>query len=219
MQGVVKCTGKKGMDLHFKASGVEIDSTECNDAVCSTLQALSQVLNGLHYTGSTRASNSTQLDIHFEGPFVTSLKTGGWHVVEDPSPEWREADEHWGHPKADLLIHLGNSENQKAILEIEKANKKTVWFDFIKLWMFLESEDIGAGVLVCPSNYAHKSGVWNVFEDACRYKRLLARFAGVPREKLRAVGILGYMQLIERDGDYRRWDRREFEEAKRRARG
>jgi len=207
------------MDFHFTVNRVDIDSTECNDAACSTLKALSQTLEGLDYIGSTRVSNSTQLDIHSESPFVARLKAGGWHVVENPSPKLCGADEHWGNPKADLLIHLDDRENQKAVLEIERANKKTVWFDFVKLWMFLESQDIGAGVLVCPSNYAHKSGVWNVFEEARRYKRLLARFARVPRDKLCAIGILGYTQFIQRDGDYRYWNNLEFEEAKRRARG
>ena len=207
------------MDFHFKATQVDMDSAGCNDAVCSALKALSQILEGLDYTGSTRVSNSTQLDIYFETPFLTRLKASGWHVVEHPSPQLRGADERWGNPRADLLIHFGDGEHQKVVLEIEKTNKKTVWFDFIKLWMFLESQDVGAGVLVCPSNYAHTIGVWSVFDEACRYRRLLARFARVPRDKLGAIGILGYTQFVRRDGDYRYWDSFEFQEAKKRARG
>ncbi len=102
----------------------------------------------------------------------------------------------------------------RTVVEIEKANKKTIWFDFIKLWMFIESKQAKAGILLCPQNYAHTHGVWNLYEEACRYKRYLKRFAGVVDEKLSLIGIVGYRQMIYNGIKYKDWNDEEFNRVK-----
>ncbi len=55
-----------------------------------------------------------------------------------------------------MIISLTGLHGIKAVIEIEKGNKKTIWFDFIKMWMFIEAKKADFGVLICPVNYAHK---------------------------------------------------------------
>ena len=80
--------------------------------------------------------------------------------------------------------------------------------------MFIESGQASAGVILCPQNYAHKLGVWKLFDEACRYKKYLLQFAGVTKEKLGFITLLGYEQRIVIDGKSRPWCAEEFKRIK-----
>jgi hypothetical protein len=61
---------------------------------------------------------------------------------------------------------------------------------------------------VCPVNYAHKLGVWKLFDEALKYKKYLRRFASVPENKLNHIGIIGYTQVIKNGSKYNYWDKK-----------
>lgn len=76
------------------------------------------------------------------------------------------------------------------------------------------SKKADLGILVCPVNYAHKLGVWNLFNEALKYKEYLRHFASAPKNKLNSIGIVGYKQLIKNGNKYNWWDKKEFNRIK-----
>jgi hypothetical protein len=155
--------------------------------------------------------------MHFDESVLNQFKTQQWIYSENPQVEMSALGEDWGNPKADFIVSPENMNKYRIVIEIEKANKKTIWFDFIKLWMFIESKQAEAGVLLCPVNYSHTHGTWNLFDEACRYKRYLGRFAEVAKEKLNLIAIVGYKQMIKKGLKYKLWDEKEFNTIKKSA--
>jgi hypothetical protein len=90
-------------------------------------------------------------------------------------------------------------------MEVEKSNKKTLWFDYIKILTKLESDPNGLGVVMCPVNYTHSGGVWNLYQEAVIYKNHLKRVFG--SSFLDRVSVLGYMQYAFLDGKWQKFDR------------
>jgi len=205
---MVRCTINM-RNPRFKIGHVDTETSSCSPFVCKSIETLSGILSGLEYEGSIGIKNSSQLDIHLEDSFASALLDNKWIVIPSPALNNDKLAIDWGNLKADLLIHHSNDPEHRIVVEIEKANKKTLWIDFIKLCAFLEVDDIQAGILICPHNYAHSTGVWNLYTEACRCKRALA-FAGVPANKLGLIGIVGYKQLIERGGQFRHLDKSEL---------
>ena len=77
---------------------------------------------------------------------------------------------------------------------MRQFNKKTIWFDFIKLMMFIGSGAADLGLLLVPRNYAHRTGVWRPFDKARFYKYCLHRFANADTALIKSIAILGYTQ-------------------------
>ena len=93
--------------------------------------------------------------------------------------------------KPDAIL---NKNNTSVTIEIEKSNKKTIWFDFMKLMLLIGKEVAGYGILIVPRNYAHKNGVWDLFFEARYYRYCLSKFAKVDSELLSKIAIVGYTQ-------------------------
>ena len=77
-------------------------------------------------------------------------------------------------------IDLAFSDNENGVIayiEIEKTNKKTLWFDYVKLVSKIENDPTRIGIVVCPKNYAHRRGTWNLYQDALQYRNHLARLS------------------------------------------
>jgi len=92
------------------------------------------------------------------------------------------------------------------VIEIAKSNKKTIWFDLIKILMVI-GQNIGHfGLLVVPRNYAHKIGVWDLFREARYYKWCLAQFAKVDSCLLSKIAIIGYTQEARISGNWTKLD-------------
>lgn len=172
------------------------------------------MLNDLRYSGTLRSSNSKQLDINLDHLLVSKLSKNNWNLEKKPKLNKLVLDEDWGNQEVDLIISSNKFNSTRAVVEIEKGNKKTIWFDFIKMWMFIEAKKADLGVLICPLNYAHKLGVWNLFDEALMYKKYLKCFAGVPENKLNHIGIIGYTQVIKNGSKYNYWDKKEFNRIK-----
>ncbi len=78
-------------------------------------------------------------------------------------------------------------------VEIEKANREKILRDILKCHIYLHA---GAdfAVVVLPRNYAHKHGVWNLFEFGIeRYDECRAYGFGTP-DKLTRILLLGFDQ-------------------------
>jgi hypothetical protein len=203
------------MSVKFIVGKVVKDTVGCRPTVSRLADRLASSLQNFNYHGSVGQTNSKQLNIDFDKPFFTVLETKGWHCERDPMVDMESLGEDWGSPKADAILTHESKKGQRIVLEIEKSNKKTLWFDFIKLLMFIESGHASAGVILCPLNYAHKLGVWNLFEEARRYKKYLLRFAGVAKEKLGLIVLLGYEQrIVSDDGKSKLWDAEESKRIK-----
>lgn len=84
------------------------------------------------------------------------------------------------------------SDESTFCIEVEKSNKKTIWFDYIKFMMLIGRGISDYGILIVPRNYAHKHGVWNLFNEARYYRECLATYAQIAPEILNKVAIIGY---------------------------
>jgi hypothetical protein len=196
----------------FQVGETQVEVEGCTTFVKTAAEELAALLRGLPYEGTLRETNSTQLDIGFENSLEVRLRESEWSLEVEPVLNVSRLPERTEGAKADFIIW--KTKNPRLVLEVEKANKKTLWFDFMKVWLFMATEQADCGLLVCPLNYAHKLGVWELFAEACRYKRLLTRVAGVPLERVSHVGIIGYEQRVHLDGDLRSWTRDTFKQIK-----
>ena len=50
------------------------------------------------------------------------------------------------------------------------------------------------GLLVVPTNYAHKVGVWDLFKESRHHRYCLKRYLDVDSNLLSKIAILGYTQ-------------------------
>ena len=201
--------------IKFKIGKIEIADDNSNSLATKASKYLSELLKNLEYEGTLRKSNSNQLDILFDEVLLKKLKMHGWQCSENPIIDSYTLEENWGNQRSDFITTPINMDNHCIVVEIEKANKKTIWFDFIKLWMFIEAKQAKAGILLCPMNYSHRHGIWNLFNEACNYKKYLGRFAGVPKEKLDLLSIIGYEQMIYIHNEFIVWDSTQFNKIKR----
>ncbi len=119
------------------------------------------------------------------------------------------------HIKYDSLITNGNN---TVVVEIEKANKKTIWFDFIKIMMLITVQATDFGLLLVPRNYAHSSGIWDLFSEAQYYRWCLIKFAGVSVDLFSKIAIIGYTQEALIDGNWARLDTPSIKALKNKAR-
>jgi hypothetical protein len=62
------------------------------------------------------------------------------------------------------------SDGTTAYVETEKTNKKSVWFDLVKLATKVDDRSDRIGIVICPRNYAHKMGTWDLYRDALSYE-------------------------------------------------
>jgi len=174
-------------------------------------QELLCALEDLEYHGSLRERNSRQLDIHFDEAVFEKLQTMKWTCSKKPCIN-NIKDR--GRFKADFIVEPANMDRYRIIIEIEKANKKTIWIDFIKFWMFVEAGQAESAILLCPTNYAHTHSEWNLFNEACNVKKYLKQYAGVSKEKMNLIAIIGYEQRIKQGKSYKYWNSEEFNRLK-----
>jgi hypothetical protein len=197
------------MEVVFRVGKVELCSTDCDTDLCKAMSQLLPIIETLTYSGKTRISNSHQLNIYFDDCLLEALKKAGWLVQSQPKLKSFGGNS-VGQQTADALISH-SSMGKPIVLEIEKANKKTVWFDFIKLWLFIDNRQANSGIIICPFNYVHGHGIWNIFKEACEIKNYLKNVAHVPKMRLESIGIIGYEQMVNIRGKFSAWTDSEFE--------
>jgi len=103
-------------------------------------------------------------------------------------------------------------------IEVEKSNKKTIWFDIIKILMLVQQHAADFGLLLVPRNYAHKHGEWDLFKEARFYRWCLLRFAKVGLDLLSKLAIIGYTQELQVAGNWMRLNSSALTDIKRQAR-
>ncbi len=102
--------------------------------------------------------------------------------------------------KVDLVFRVGDS-STVAYVEIEKSNKKTLWFDYVKLASKAQENPDIIGIIICPKNYAHKLGTWNLYKEAVLYRSHLVRLTN--NDILNRISIIGYTQYARFNGKWK----------------
>jgi len=78
-------------------------------------------------------------------------------------------------------------------VEIEKANREKILRDILKSHIYLHA-GASYALIVLPKNYAHRHGIWNLFDFGIkRYNECRAYGFGSP-DKLGRIALLGFDQ-------------------------
>jgi hypothetical protein len=186
------------MKLAFTVGSITIDTPS------DLAQRLALALKKVRYEGNMAAANSSQINLDFDERLCCVLEEDGWECERKPRIRLDHRVDS-GKQEADAILRWGTAKKKQAVLEIEKSNKKTLWLDFVKLWMFIGSRQASQGIILCPRNYAHKVATWDLYNEALCIKRYFAEYAAVPKEKLSLITLVGYEQMITVDGIARRW--------------
>jgi len=163
------------------------------------LKNIARVLEDIEFSVIVKKSNSNQLDSDIDAKIEEALSKS-YLVMPSKSDLLVKAE---GTKVGELDI-VFSSDKITYYMEIEKSNKKTLWFDYIKILTRLESDVGGIGILMCPTNYAHKVGVWNLYKEAVLYKKHLKRVFG--SESLDRIAVFGYTQYAYLESKWVEYD-------------
>ena len=127
--------------------------------------------------------NQGQMASSFDTALESALGAGGAKQFKLPLPP--------GIPQElDFAFSFGG---RTVAVEIEKANREKILRDFLKCHIYLH---FGAhfAVVVLPRNYAHKHGIWNLFEFGVeRYNECRTHGFGTA-DNLGRIMLLGFDQ-------------------------
>jgi len=133
--------------------------------------------------------NNYQVDYDdFDSSWINALKSQGWIPQDLKKLQIKSKI------KPDAVL---SKNNLKVCVEIEKANKKTIWFDLMKIFMIVGEGVAEFGLLVVPRNHAHKIAVWDLFKEARYYRWCLEQYAKVNDNLMSKVAIIGYTQKTQ----------------------
>ena len=167
------------------------------DKLLGLLKGMANACEKMKFSGMIKsASNNFQIDFDFDSCWLRTISSAGWE--SQPLDRLQELED-IPNLMPDGILSKGSS---AIAVEIEKSNKKTIWFDLIKLMMLINQDVVGFGLLVVPRNYAHRLGVSNLFNEARYYRYCLSRFAKVDEQLLSKIAIVGYTQEAHVSG---RW--------------
>lgn len=165
------------------------------------VESIVEATQGMLFHGIIEsAANNFQINFDFDSSWIKAMNATGL--------------------KSESLRNLGNlqeipniqpdailsKDNVTVAVEIEKTNKKTIWFDLIKIMLLIGQGVADFGILVVPRNYAHKIGVWNLFSEARYYRWCLAEYAKVGHNLLSKIAIIGYTQEAYISGNWTQFD-------------
>jgi len=68
--------------------------------------------------------------------------------------------------------------------------------------MLINGGIVQFGLVVAPRNYAHKTGVWHLFDRARFYKYCLYKYANVHIDLIKSIAIVGYTQEAKVSGSW-----------------
>ena len=129
------------------------------------------------------AVNQGQTASDFDTALETALRAGGVTPFDLPLPP--------GVPQElDFAFAFGG---RTVAVEIEKANREKILRDFLKCHIYLHA---GAhfAVVALPRNYAHKHGVWNLFEFGMERYNECRTYGFGTSDKLGRILLLGFNQ-------------------------
>ncbi len=174
----------------FKISNIHTSGSS------SAVNEITLLLDGMAFDITVSKANSRQLDSNIDAKIEEKIG-GTFRLSKAKNEVIVQAD---GEKIGELDLVYWGEDGCPRYLEIEKTNKKTLWFDYVKILTKLADDSTGLGVVLCPSNYAHQVGVWNLYKEAVAYKGHLRRLFG--GELLDRVGVVGYTQYALIDGNW-----------------
>jgi hypothetical protein len=92
----------------------------------------------------------------------------------------------------DFALQLGTI---KCVFEMEKTNKEKLLYDFLKMHVYLDS-GADVAILLVPVNWAHSSGVIDLFSVAANRFSLCRQYGMLNKEKAHRMLLLGFTQII-----------------------
>jgi hypothetical protein len=161
---------------------------------------LAKLFEGMCFSITIQNSNSNQMDSDIDVRIIEKISDSREYTVSK-SDSLVFAD---GEKFGELDLVFRDRRKISYYMEIEKSNKKTLWFDYIKILTKLESDSDGLGIMMCPVNYAHSIGVWNLYQEAVIYKNHLKRVFG--SNSIDRVSVLGYTQYAFLDRKWQKFD-------------
>jgi len=106
----------------------------------------------------------------------------------------------------------------RVVVEIEKAAKKGLWWDFVKLGNFIRQKEADFGLLLVPRNRVRKDAVTDLFREARFCRWCLTEILGANQDVLAKVGIVGYTQEVLENGSWKPLDKELLKNIKSKAR-
>jgi len=181
----------------------------------SFLRSINQIIlatEGLEFHASIQSpANSYQMNLDFDHAWGTLLiRSGIWQEKPFDASTLTEIPD----IQPDFLL---TNDSEILAVEIEKSNKKTIWFDLIKLMMLIGGGIVQFGLIVAPRNYAHRMGVWDLFESARFYKYCLQKYAKTELDLIKNIAVLGYTQEVRVSGNWAELRRESINEIKNKA--
>jgi len=161
---------------------------------------IARIFEDMEFSVTIKKTNGKQLDSNIDEKIIEQLSEY-FSVTQSKSELLVQAG---GEKVGELDIVFHDHGDIPYYMEVEKSNKKTLWFDYIKILTKLAENPDGRGVIMCPTNYAHKVGVWNLYKEAVLYKNHLIRVFG--GEALNRVAVIGYTQYAHIDGHWKEYD-------------
>lgn len=193
---------------HFRGTQAQVQRFGSPTAFTETFKAIADHVEGLEYNGYIEsASNSYQVNFSFDQALAKRLSASGLVCTPATLSTPDEIISLVGRD-ADFKVALGPN-NERVVVEIEKAQKEKILRDFVKLLLFLDEGSADFGLLICPRNYAHGtgSGIWRIFDTARQVTQALVQAAEIPAKKADRIALIGYTQEIFINGEWRIWSK------------
>lgn len=197
-------------EFKCRATKIEPDCKYCkygeslepnhNHELSRCIADVKAVTEGLRFTGRIKSRvNAYQVDLEdFDSAWKKRIiKNTSWQCKRLNINNINELKN--THIKPDSLII---NDSATVVVEIEKANKNNIWFDFVKIMAFITVRAADFGLLLVPRNYAHSGGIWNLFDEARCHRWWLIKFAGVSEDLFSKIAIIGYTQQALIDGNW-----------------
>jgi len=128
-------------------------------------------------------ANQGQMACSFDTALESALRAGGATPFNLPLPAGVLQE-------LDFAFNFGG---RIVAVEIEKANREKILRDFLKCHIYLHA---GAhfAVVALPRNYAHKHGIWNLFEFGMERYNECRTYGFGTADKLGRILLLGFDQ-------------------------
>jgi hypothetical protein len=177
----------------------KIGQVETNSKL-SIVKETAKLIEDLRFTITIGKNNSQQITSDIDSS-IAKVLAAKYRLIKDPAQ--LEVSVNSGIiGEVDLAFQYSNGAT--AYVETEKSNKKTIWFDYVKLVTKIGHESNRVGIIICPKNYAHKVGIWNLYRDALSYGAHLDRLS--TNESFSRVAVIGYTQFAYLDGKWLAFD-------------
>ena len=166
--------------------------------VSSLVSDIARSISELEFDVTIGKNNNKQITSNIDQKITEKIGETYRLLLKDQELMVFEEGEKIG--KVDLAFRVGEGKTV-AYVEIEKSNKKTLWFDYVKLASKAQENPHNIGIVICPKNYAHKLGTWNLYKEAVLYRSHLARLTN--NDTLNKITVIGYTQYARFNGKWK----------------